>query len=135
MAEESALPSSLWSSVSTRGCFPCRDMAIQPLYPNRYVWFVLLSAMDVMLTFVILWMGGREANGIANAILQRFGIAGMTAFKFLIVIFVILLCELIGRRNDGAARRLAEWSIALTCVPVVVAFVLLLANVYSVDGR
>jgi hypothetical protein len=103
-------------------------MATQPLYPNRYVWFVLLSAMDVMMTFVIIWIGGREANGIADAILQRFGFAGMTIFKFAIVVGVILLCEFIGRRSEAKGRRLAEWSIALTCVPVVIAFVLLVVD-------
>lgn len=99
-------------------------MATQPLYPTRYLWFVLLSAMDVLMTFVIIWIGGREANGIADAILQRFGFAGMTIFKFTIVVFVILLCEFIGRKSEPSGRKLAEWSIALACVPVVIAFVL-----------
>ena len=49
---------------------PCR------CYPNRYVWFVLLSTLDVVLTFVILWLDGREVNGIADWILQRYGIGG-----------------------------------------------------------
>ena len=105
-------------------------MATKPLYPNRYVWFVFLSAMDVMMTFVVLWFGGREANGLADWVLQRFGIAGMTLFKFAIVVFVILLCEYVGRRNDRAGRRLAEWAVALTCVPVVIAFALLLVDQY-----
>lgn len=98
---------------------------MQPLYPNRYVWFVFLSAMDVLMTFVILSIGGREANSIANAILQRFGFAGLTIFKFVLVVFVILLCEFIGRKDEPKGRRLAEWAIVLTCLPVVIAFILL----------
>ena len=105
-------------------------MATQPLYPNRYVWFVFLSAMDVFMTFIVLWFGGREANNVANWIYQRWGISGMTAFKFAVVVFVILLCEYIGRRNERAGRLLAEWAIALTCLPVVIAIALLLLHQY-----
>ena len=53
-------------------------MSLQPLYPNRYVWFVFLSAMDVFMTFIVLQIGGSEANGIANWILERYGLSGMT---------------------------------------------------------
>ena len=97
----------------------------RPLYPNRYVWFVLLSTLDLLFTFVILRLDGREANGVADWVLRRYGIAGMTLFKFALVAFVILLCEVVGRHDDRSGRRLAEWSIALTCVPVVIALVLL----------
>ena len=102
-----------------------------PLFPNRYVWFVLLSTLDVVLTFVILWLDGREVNGLADWILQRYGIGGMAVFKFALVVFVVLLCEALGRQNEHAARRLAEWSIALTCVPVAVATAMLLAHQFS----
>ena len=96
-----------------------------PLYPNRYVWFVLLSTLDLLMTFVILWLDGREANGVADWVLRQYGIGGMTIFKFALVAFVVLLCEVVGRHDDRAGRRLAEWSIALTCVPVVIALLLL----------
>ena len=98
---------------------------MQPLYPNRYVWFVLMSTLDLLLTFVILWLDGREANGVADWVLRRYGIAGMTLFKFALVVFVVLLCEVVGRRDDRRGRQLAEWAIALTCVPVIIALLLL----------
>ena len=96
-----------------------------PLYPNRYVWFVFLSTMDVLMTFVVLWFGGREANGVADRVLQRFGIGGMAIFKFALVVVVIGICEVLGRSSPRAGRKLSEWAVAVTCVPVVIAFVLL----------
>lgn len=38
-------------------------------FQNEYVWFVFFSAMDVMLTWVILWRGGREVNPIADRVI------------------------------------------------------------------
>ena len=95
------------------------------LYENHYAWFVLVSALDLMLTWIVLHAGGREANAIAAAVLQRWGLEGMVVFKFALVVFVIALCEVIGRRNHAAGRRLATWAVALTCLPLVVAVGLL----------
>jgi hypothetical protein len=95
------------------------------LYENHYTWFVLVSALDVMLTWVILHAGGREANAIAAAVLERFGLGGMVTFKFALACFVIVLCEVIGRRSVRAGRNLATAAIALTCVPLLVAVMLL----------
>ncbi len=95
------------------------------LYENHYTWFVLVSALDLMLTWVILHAGGREANAIAAAVLQRWGLEGMVIFKFALVVFVIALCEVIGRRNLAAGKKLVSWAVALTCVPLVIAVMLL----------
>ena len=73
-----------------------------------------------MLTWVVLAYGGRETNGIAAKVLSDFGLAGLVVFKFVLVVFVICLCEFIGRRSPRSARRLAEWAVGLTCVPLVV---------------
>ena len=100
-------------------------MATQALYPNRYVWFVFLSTMDVLMTFVVLWFGGREANSLANWVLERWGFAGMTIFKFALVVVVIGLCEIVGRLRESAGRLLINVGIVVTCVPVTVAFLLL----------
>jgi len=100
-------------------------LATQPLYPNRYVWFVFLSAMDVFMTFIVLQFGGTEANGIANWILERFGLPGMTLFKFAMVTLVISLCEITGRLNERSGRLLVTAGIVVTCIPVTLAFALL----------
>ncbi len=102
-----------------------RPLSIHPLYPNHYVWFVFLSAMDVFMTFIVLQFGGAEANKLADWILQRFGLGGMTLFKFAMVTFVICLCEIIGRLRYSSGRLLIWAGIIVTCFPVALAFGLL----------
>jgi hypothetical protein len=101
------------------------------LYPNQYVWFVFLSAMDVLLTAVALRFGAYEANILAAWLLRKLGVAGLILLKFTAVPTVILLCEFIGRRKPATGRRLAEWVVALAAVPIVTTLVLLLARVYG----
>jgi hypothetical protein len=97
-------------------------------YQNHYAWFVFVSAMDIMLTWVILFFGGREANHVADFIIARFGLPGLVLFKFAIVVFVVMLCEVVGRRRPGAGKTLAEWAIAITCIPVAAALYQLLRH-------
>ncbi|GJM26427.1 MAG: hypothetical protein DHS20C16_28420 [Phycisphaerae bacterium] len=99
----------------------------QMRYQNAYVWFVFVSALDIMLTWAILQSGGSEVNPIADAVIQRFGLQGMVAFKFALVIFVIIMCEWLGRRSDKHGRKIAEWAVAITSIPVVLSFVMLIA--------
>lgn len=104
-------------------------------YPNAYVWFVFLAALDVMLTYLILhpvlFSGdlemtesrGAEANVLAGWIIERWDVPGLVLFKFVLVVLVVVLCEVIGRRKDKAGRRLAEWAVAITSIPVVLALI------------
>lgn len=101
-------------------------------YPNRYVWFVLLASLDIMLTWAVLAYGGSEANPVAADVIGRLGLKGAILFKFSLVVFVIIMCEVIGRRNDKAGRRLSEWAIAITAMPVVLGF--LLVRTAVLDG-
>lgn len=95
------------------------------LYENTYVWFIFASALDIMLTWVVLALGGRETNGVADAALRHFGLRGLVLFKFAIVTFVIGVCEIVGHHNRAAGRRLAEWAVAVTFIPVGVALMLI----------
>lgn len=90
-------------------------------YQNLYVWLIFVSALDIMLTWVILYFGGYEVNGVAAWVLHRFGIHGLVVFKFIMIILVILICEFLGREHATAGRRLLQAAIALTCIPVTVA--------------
>src|SRR5262245_22314701 len=95
------------------------------LFPNGYVWFVLVSALDIMLTWVVLHLGGREANALAERVIFHFGLPGLVAYKFVLVIVVIAVCEIVGRRNREKARKLLSVGIMVTCMPVVLALALL----------
>lgn len=96
------------------------------LYPRVYLWYVVLASFDIILTWIILNLGGREENALANWIFKHGGLVGAVIFKFATVVFVVVICEFIGRRRDKTGRRVAEWAIALTAIPVVVAIVQLL---------
>jgi hypothetical protein len=97
----------------------------QVRYPNLYVWLVLVAALDAMLTYVILYLGGREANPLANSVMSAWGFAGMVVYKFVLIALTIVLCEVIGRRDDTWGKLLGVIGIVLTCVPVGIALILL----------
>ena len=102
---------------------------VPPLrYPGTYLLFVLLAAADLVFTFWIIWAEGSQAelNGVARAVIDHLGLPGAVAFKLALVVFVVVMCEVIGRRRDKTGRRLAEWSAAVTAIPVVVSIVQLL---------
>jgi hypothetical protein len=100
------------------------------LYPNLYTWFLFLSAMDVMLTGVALAMGAYESNPVAAWFLERFGAGGLVLLKFTAVPVVIGLCEYIGRRKPPTGRKLIEWVVALSAVPIVVTLSILMVAAY-----
>ena len=103
------------------------------LYPNCYVWYVFLASLDIMLTWIILSPPflGQEVNWLANWIIQHGGLHAMIPYKFALVFVVISICEVVGRANRVRGRRLAEWSVAITSIPVIVALSQLLVDTYS----
>lgn len=88
-------------------------------FPNLYLWLVFLSALDVMLTRVILYFGGTEVNPLANWIISQWGQMGMSLFKFAIVAFVIIICEYTSRMDFVMAYRLALAGCIITALPVI----------------
>ena len=90
------------------------------LYPTAYRWAIIAAALDVICTWVILSSGGAELNAIANRVIQLGGLPAMVTFKFAIIALVITICEVIGRRQQLAGRRLAITAVALNSFPVVV---------------
>lgn len=108
---------------------PRSFVGVPVCYPSAYVWFVFFSALDIMLTCIILNLeGGKEVNPIAAAVIEYADLWGIVIFKFSLVILVVFIAEFIGRRNDRLGRRIAEWSVAITCIPVVFSLVLLLKS-------
>jgi len=96
------------------------------LYQTAYLWFVLVSALDIMLTWKILDKGGDEVNPIAREVIDLWGLEGAILFKFALVTWVVIACELIGRRRPVTGRRLAWIAVAISASPVVYSFALLL---------
>lgn len=101
------------------------------LYPNIYIWYVLLASLDILLTCAIIVAGGYELNALADWVLQGWGVPGLAVFKFSLVVVIICICEVVGRRRYQTGHKLAEWSVAVTAIPVIVSLVELIANVYE----
>lgn len=103
-------------------------------FPNLYVWFVFLSSLDILFTSIVLTLGGIEANPLVDWVLVRWGLVGIVAYKFTIVMFVVSMCEIVGRRRARAGRRLAEWTVAIAAIPVYLAVLQLLLSVRTYAG-
>jgi len=97
-------------------------------YPSMYCWLVLLSSMDIMLTWVILERGGTEVNPVARLVIDSWSLPGAILFKFSLTLFVIIVCEIAGRDRDRVGRGLALVAIAVSAIPVVYSMGLLLAH-------
>lgn len=90
------------------------------LYPKTYTVFLVLAALDVICTWFILALGGREVNAFANMLLQQWDVHGLLALKFSVVAMVLLICEIVGRKNPSAGGKLVFAAIALNMFPVAV---------------
>jgi len=97
----------------------------QVRYPTSYILLILVSALDIMLTVMILMLGGSELNPIAAAVIAAWGFPGAIAFKFALMTFVIIVCEVTGRQRDRVGRRLVTAAVLVSSFPVVYSFVLL----------
>ena len=88
------------------------------LFPDTYVWLVLVSSMDVMLTWLFLELGGREVNPVAHFVLHLGGFEAMVIFKFTVIVMVVLICEFIGKHDMKTARRLAYLAVGISSIPI-----------------
>lgn len=102
-------------------------------YQNTYVWLLLAASLDIILTWTVLFLGGSEVNWLADRVLDKYHFPGMIVFKLGLVVFVILMCEFIGRMRDKTGRRLAFWAVVINFFPVVWTLTQLLV-VTVVDG-
>jgi len=98
------------------------------LYPGVYVWYVFVSALDVMFTWVVLHFDGVEVNQVANAVLMKWDLPGMVVFKFVLVSLVICICEFVGRQRPKLGQYLGEWAVGITCIPVLLAALQLIVD-------
>jgi len=94
-------------------------------YQHAYTWFVFLSAMDLMLTWIILHQDGRELNPLANWVIDTMNLWGLVGFKFSLVVIVVMLCEAIGYRQPRLGYFVACLAVVLTSAPVMLGMFLL----------
>lgn len=96
------------------------------LYPDNYTWLVFMSAVDLMLTWVILELGGYEANALAAHVIEQYDLVGIAAYKFGLTVIVILITEFVGRRKYELGRTLAAYSVAFPATGALTGAILLL---------
>ncbi|MBL9140911.1 MAG: hypothetical protein JNK53_03505 [Phycisphaerae bacterium] len=88
------------------------------LYQTAYVWTIFLSALDIMLTWIILSRAGTEANPVARAVIHAWDLPGAVAFKFALVMLAIVICEIVGRQRPATGWMLACAAALINAIPV-----------------
>jgi len=71
---------------------------------QEYLAFTLLNLFDLFLTGYIFRHHGMEANGVAVAVMERWGLQGFAIYKFLLVLVVVLACEGITTKSPRKAK-------------------------------
>jgi hypothetical protein len=102
-------------------------------FQNTYVWFVFVSSLDIMLTWKILSQGGLEVNPVAAIVIDAWGMHGAIAFKFALMMWVIVVCEVLARLRRSAGRFLATTAVVMSALPVLWSLTLLLTDVIAPD--
>jgi len=105
------------------------------LYPDLYTWYLFVSALDILFTWRVLVAGGTELNALADWIIRRHDVYGMVSFKFLTVVLVVLICEVVGRRRYQTGRKLARWAVAISTLPALVGAAHLLRIAMGISGH
>jgi hypothetical protein len=91
--------------------------------------FLVVNLLDIVLTVVLLYRGGhREANPLAEYILNHWGWEEMALFKVATTVVVCLIAQYVARSKPTAARRLLYVTSAIVAVVVFYSVVLLVRD-------
>lgn len=85
-------------------------------FPAEYGLFVAANLLDLFLTMLFIERGAGEANPAASWILLTFGKTGFIAYKVLLMLVVIGLCEAVARKRKILARLLIWFGIVALAV-------------------
>ena len=105
-------------------------------FESEISWFVLVSALDVFMTWAILRFSAEgttrntmiEGNPIARWVIHHWGIRGMVYFKFAMVAVVVVIAEIVGHSRPLMARLLLFAGTAIVGSVVAYSLMLLLKN-------
>jgi hypothetical protein len=88
---------------------------------SETAWYVLLNVCDILATWALLRRDPRfiESNPIARWFYHGWGINGMVWFKLSMVALVVVIAQVIARKNEPLARMLLLFG----CAAVGVVFV------------
>lgn len=94
-------------------------------FQNTYVWVIFISSLDIMLTWRIIDRGGMEVNPLAAIVIDAWGMEGAIAFKFALMMWVIIACEILARTKRSAGKFLAYAAVVISALPVAWSLLLL----------
>jgi hypothetical protein len=97
---------------------------------SEIAWLLLLSVLDVLLTTILLHRGPQfvESNPVAAWFFHRFNIAGLVAFKFVVIAVVVVIAEVIERIQPGRGKFVLRIGIVAAGVVVIYSASLHLQN-------
>ena len=106
------------------------------LFETEVSWFVLASALDVALTFLVLHYSNNdlthgtfvESNPIAQWFISHWGLRGMAGYKLLMTLIVVVIAEFVGRQKPLVARMLLWGGTIVVAIVVIHSVRLLLAH-------
>lgn len=131
VSRDSSAMASRDSRTAQHGQVETADLGLAPemRHQSAYVWLIFFSSLDIMLTWAILRRGGEEVNPIARQVIDMWGLHGAIVFKFALMLFVIVSCEVISRRREHVGRRLSWVAVGISAFPVVYSFGLLIDHI------
>jgi hypothetical protein len=88
------------------------------VYPSLYPWLIALALLDVLLTMIILCLGGEEANALPRAVFAQAGVPGLVALKAASIGFTLAICQYVGRRRFRAGHLLTQFAVAANTAAV-----------------
>ena len=96
--------------------------------------FIMASTLDALLTRYLLLYGGQnghtfvESNPVPRYFLESWGPDGLVYFKFALVAFVTLICQVIAHRKIDVARRVLNFASLVVMGVVIYSAVLMLRH-------
>ncbi|MEW4567140.1 DUF5658 family protein [Tautonia sp. JC769] len=76
------------------------------LLESEIAWLILLSVLDVFLTWALLARGPQfiESNPVAAWVFHRYNIKGLVAYKFLLIAGVVVIAEGVEYARAGRGK-------------------------------
>lgn len=114
-----------------------REFYSDPLLLSRESGALLtVSVLDLLMTYVLLQQGFHfyESNPLARWFFVRWNMAGMVAFKFLLISLAIVVCEVVERRRPSLGRKVLGFGTVAASAVVAYSLLLFYQHVPLVPG-
>ncbi|WP_220490459.1 DUF5658 family protein [Tautonia rosea] len=76
------------------------------LLESEIAWLIILSVLDVFLTWALLSRGPQfiESNPLAAWVFRQYNIKGLVAYKFLLIAAVVVIAEGVEYAKEGRGK-------------------------------